>query len=405
MTSPDSPLLSPRRSARAARYLVPLAAVLALGGLWLALRPAAASPWQTVAVAKGDIEASVAAIGTLQPLRSVDVGAQVSGQITRLLVRAGDAVEKGQLLAEIDASVLAATVEAGQAQIASLRAQADDARAQHELAQQQYARQQQLASDEATRLEDLQTAAATLKSAAARIAQYEAQIKQTAASLRADEARLGYTRIYAPIAGTVTSLDVKEGQTLNATYQTPTVLRIADLSRMTVWTDVSEADIRQVKAGMPAYFSTLGSDRRRWSGTVRQVLPAPSAAVGAPAAAQGGMPPAGTKAVQYTVLFDVDNPDGALMPQMTAQVTFVSAAVKGVLTAPLAAFTALDGESGTYEARILAEKSPDQLVEVRRVQLGTRNRLLAEVTGGLEEGERLITGEAPPDTGVRRFQW
>ncbi|MEG0003954.1 MAG: efflux RND transporter periplasmic adaptor subunit [Comamonas sp.] len=373
--------------------------------MWLALRPAAASPWQTVTVARGDIEASVAAIGTLQPLRSVDVGAQVSGQITRLLVRAGDAVEKGQLLAEIDASVLAATVEAGQAQIASLRAQADDARAQHELAQQQHARQQQLASDEATRLEDLQTAAATLKSAAARIAQYEAQIKQTAASLRADEARLGYTRIYAPIAGTVTGLDVKEGQTLNATYQTPTVLRIADLSRMTVWTDVSEADIRQVKSGMPAYFSTLGSDRRRWSGTVRQVLPAPSAAVGAPAAAQGGMPPAGTKAVQYTVLFDVDNPDGALMPQMTAQVTFVSAAVKGVLTAPLAAFTALDGESGAYEARILAEKSPDQLVEVRRVQLGTRNRLLAEVTGGLEEGERLITGEAPPDSGVRRFQW
>ncbi|MEG2631068.1 MAG: efflux RND transporter periplasmic adaptor subunit [Comamonas sp.] len=402
MTSPDSRSL--RRRPRAARYLIPLAAVVALGGLWLALRPAAASPWQTVTVARGDIEASVAAIGTLQPLRSVDVGAQVSGQITRLLVRAGDAVEKGQLLAEIDASVLAATVEAGQAQIASLRAQADDARAQHELAQQQHARQQQLASDEATRLEDLQTAAATLKSAAAHIAQYEAQIKQTAASLRADEARLGYTRIYAPIAGTVTSLDVKEGQTLNATYQTPTVLRIADLSRMTVWTDVSEADIRQVKSGMPAYFSTLGSDRRRWSGTVRQVLPAPSAAVGAPAAG-GGMPPAGTKAVQYTVLFDVDNPDGALMPQMTAQVTFVSAAVKGVLTAPLAAFTALDGESGTYEARILAEKSPDQLVEVRRVQLGTRNRLLAEVTGGLEEGERLITGEAPPDTGVRRFQW
>jgi macrolide-specific efflux system membrane fusion protein len=405
MTAPDSPSHSPRRRSRAARYLLPLAAVVALGGLWLALRPAAASPWQTVTVARGDIEASVAAIGTLQPLRSVDVGAQVSGQITRLLVRAGDEVEKGQLLAEIDASVLAATVEAGQAQIASLRAQADDARAQHELAGQQYARQQQMARDEATRLEDLQTAAATLKSAAARIAQYEAQIKQTAASLRADEARLGYTRIYAPIAGTVTSLDVKEGQTLNATYQTPTVLRIADLRRMTVWTDVSEADIRQVKSGMPAYFSTLGSDRRRWNGTVRQVLPAPSAAVGAPAAAAGGMPPAGTKAVQYTVLFDVDNPDGALMPQMTAQVTFVSAAVKGVLTAPLAAFTALDGESGTYEARILAEKSPDQLVEVRRVQLGTRNRLQAEVTGGLEEGERLITGEAPPDTGVRRFQW
>ncbi|WP_027015058.1 efflux RND transporter periplasmic adaptor subunit [Comamonas composti] len=378
--------------------------LLSAGG-WLLLRPDSPSTWQTAVVSRGDIESSVAAIGTLQPVRSVEVGAQVSGQITRIHVQAGDTVEKGQLLAEIDASVLAATVEAGQAQIASLRAQLDDAQAQAELAGQQHRRQQQMACAEATRLEDVQTAAATLRSARAKVAQYEATIRQTAASLRADEARLGYTRIYAPIAGVVTGIDVKQGQTLNATYQTPTVLRIADLSRMTVWTDVSEADIGRVKAGQAAYFTTLGSDKRRWAGTVRQVLPAPPAAFGTnPSGGSGAAAASTTKAVQYTVLFDVANPDGALMPQMTAQVTVVAAAAKGVLTAPLAAFQpASDPEM--HEARLLAEQAPGQVVEVRRVRLGVRDRLHAEVLQGLAEGDRIVTGETAPTAGPRRFRW
>ena len=374
---------------------------------WRALRPDPSPQWQIASVGRGDIESSVAAIGTLHPLRSVDVGAQVSGQITRIHVQAGDTVRKGQLLAEIDASVLAATVEAGQAQIASLHAQLDDAQAQAELAGQQHRRQQQLARDEATRLEDVQTAAATLRSARAKVAQYEAVIRQTAASLRADKARLGYTRIYAPIAGVVTGIDVKEGQTLNATYQTPTVLRIADLSRMTVWTDVSEADIRHVKAGLAAYFTTLGGDRRRWSGTVRQVLPAPPVQPGANAASAAAAAAPAMKAVQYTVLFDVDNPDGALMPQMTAQVTVVAAAAQGVLTAPLAAFKPAGDPNAddTHEVRLLAEQSPDQVVEVRRVRLGVRDRLQAEVLQGLKEGDRIITGEAVPAASPRRFRW
>lgn len=380
--------------------------VLVIAGVgWHLLRPGSSPQWQTAAVSRGDIESSVAAIGTLQPVRSVDVGAQVSGQITRIHVQAGDTVKKGQLLAEIDASVLAATVEAGQAQIAALRAQLDDARAQLELASQQHQRQQQMARDEATRLEDVQTAAATRKSATAKVAQYEATIRQTAASLQADEARLGYTRIYAPIAGVVTGIDVKEGQTLNATYQTPTVLRIADLSRMTVWTDVSEADIRHVKAGQAAYFTTLGGDKRRWTGTVRQVLPAPPLQPGANASGGSGAAAApAMKAVQYTVLFDVDNADGTLMPQMTAQVTVVAAAAQGVLTAPLAAFKPAN-DSDAYEVRLLAEQSPDQVVEVRHVRLGVKDRLQAEVLEGLKEGEQVITGQASVAAGPRRFRW
>lgn len=360
--------------------------------------------YETAPVTRSDIEVHVAAIGTLQPLKSVEIGAQVSGQIMRLHVEVGDTIEKGQLLAEIDARVHQATVDAGRAQLAGLRAQLADQKAQHELARQQYARQQQMEQDDATRLEDVQVAAATLKSATARIDQLHAQIRQVSSTLKGNETLLGFTRIYAPIAGVVVGVDAKEGQTLNATYQTPTVLRIADLTRMTVWTDVSEADIRQIKVGMPVYFTTLGGERRRWHSTVRQILPAPPQTP-----TQGGgdnniTPAAGTKAVQYTVLFDVDNSDGELMPQMTAQVIFMIAHASDVLTVPISALSPVErkDQHDLYQARILDQE--DQ-VQVRELQLGVRNRLQGEVVAGLEEGERVIVGEEVETEQPRRFRW
>lgn len=127
--------------------------------------------------------------------------------------------------------------------------------------------------------------------------------------MQGDEALLGYSRIYAPIAGTVVLLEARPGQTLNATYQTPNLLRVADLSAMTVWTQVSEADVSRLRVGMEAVFTILAQEGRQWRGTVRQVLPMPQPE---PAEAAGGgatQPAVGAKAVFYTVLFDVPNPD------------------------------------------------------------------------------------------------
>lgn len=373
-----------------------LVLLLLCGWLW---RGESGPGFATEAVSRGDVEATVVAIGTLQPRESVDVGAQVSGQVTRLHVEPGDQVQKGQLLAEIDASLHQATVEADRAALDGLRAQLEEQQAQFELAQQQHQRQQRLAVDEATREEDVQVAAASLKAAQARLKQLRAQIAESRARLKGNEAQLSYTRLYAPIAGTVLGVDVKQGQTLNATYQTPTVLRIADLSAMTAWTKVSEADIRQLKPGLGLYFTTLGGDGRRWHAKIRQILPSPPL----PPAASGeaGAAPVTMKAVQYTVLFDVDNQDGELMPQMTAQVTFVTAAARDVLTAPLEALQAVEGKSGVFTARILNGKGRP---EPREVQIGARSRQRAEVLDGLQENEQLITAELP-DTHVARFQW
>ena len=258
--------MAARLPSRRARILggAVLLALFGAGALWATRGPA--TVFDTAPVKRGNIEASVTAIGTLQPQTYVDVGAQVSGQITRLHVQPGSAVEKGQLLAEIDPSVQQATVDAGRAALAGLRAQLADQQAQHRLAGQQHGRQKQMAKFDSTPLADLEAAEATLTSAAAKIDHLKAQIDQTQASLKADEARLGYTRIYAPMAGSVVGLDAKEGQTLNATYQTPNILRIADLSAMTVWTEVSEADVRRVRPQrFPAVRAWMfGKDVRRF---------------------------------------------------------------------------------------------------------------------------------------------
>lgn len=374
----------------------------AVAATWWGSRPHV--EYQTATVVRGEVEATVTAIGTLQPRTYVDVGAQVSGQITRLMVSPGAQVEKGALLVEIDPSVQRATVDAGRASLASLHAQMAEQRAQLKLAHQQLERQQQMAAEQATREEDVQTAQAQVDGSTARIDHIKAQMQQTQATLKADEARLGYTRIYAPMAGTVVAVDAREGQTLNATYQTPNILRIADLRSMTVWTDVSEADVRRVRSGMPVYFTTLGSagleQPRRWRSQVRQVLPAPPVST-PPASAGAGAPAAATKAVTYTVLFDVDNEDAELMPQMTAQVVFVTAKADQALTVPLTAVrTSDDGKSQTV--RLLGT---NQVPQERTVKLGVRSRHQVEVLQGLDEGDRLVVGESRSDGGLRWLKW
>jgi len=345
---------------------------------------------ETSSVVRGDVESRVTALGVLQPRSYVDVGAQVSGVIKRLAVEDGAKVKEGDLLIEIDPSVQQAVVDAGRASLANLNAQLVEQRAQHTLAVQQFNRQIEMGKHDATRIEDIQTAEAAAKVAAARIDSILAQISQTEATQRAEEVRLGYTRIYAPMSGTIVALDARQGQTLNATYQTPRLLRIADLSTMTVWTEVSEADVRRVKAGMPAYFNTLGADRRRWDGKVRQILPAP------PSANKGSTEETSasnrsSKVVAYTALFDVDNHDGDLMPQMTAQVSFVREAARDVLIAPLSALvkeTGGEGRPDTYQARVIDSSGG---IVSRAVVIGLRDRVNGQVLKGLSENEKLVT--------------
>lgn len=275
-------------------------------------------------VAVGDIENTISSAGSLKPSIFVDVGAQVSGQLQKLHVEVGDKVEAGQLLAEIDARTQVSRVEASRAALAALEAQVSSRRASLDLSRANAQRQERLMAANATSQQDYDTAKANLASAEANVAQLERQIQQSRSTLNSEETQLEFTRIYAPIAGTVVSIEMNEGRTLNANQQAPTILRVADLSTMTVQTEISEADIGNMKTGMDIYFTTLSGGSRRWVGALRQVLPTPVIE---------------NNVVLYTGLFDVDNADGALLPEMTAQVFFITSAARDVLTVPVGALT------------------------------------------------------------------
>ncbi|MDG2090645.1 MAG: efflux RND transporter periplasmic adaptor subunit [Gammaproteobacteria bacterium] len=280
------------------------------------------------AVQIGDIENTIAATGSLKPFETVEVGAQVSGQLLNLYVEAGDKVEEGQLLAEIYANQQEQRVESSRANLAGQEAQLASRNSALALAQANADRQARLMEADATSQLDFDNAMNQLAAAQANLTQAQRQIDQSRANLDIEEQELSFTRIVAPIAGTVVSVNMTEGRTLNATQQAPTILTIADLTKMSVEAEISEADISSLNNGMEVYFTTLGGGNRRWNSSLRQILPQPTIT---------------NNVVLYTGLFDIENNDGALLPEMTAQIYFVTSASRDVLTVPIGALTFLDG--------------------------------------------------------------
>lgn len=374
-----------RRSPRRRTLVLILLAALGLGGFFAWKQffadQGAALAHSVVEVQRGDIEEVVTATGTLQPRDYVDVGAQVSGQLRKIHVEVGSEVKSGELLAEIDPTLFMARVDASRAQLRFQQAQLRDREAQLTLAESQHRRQQNLLEEDATTLESLQNAEATLRSARAQIDMLKAQIEQTESTLRADEANLSYAHIFAPMDGTVVTISARQGQTLNANQQAPVILRIADLSTMTVKTQVSEADVSRLQVGMPAYFTTLGSRERRWHGTLNRIEPTPEVQ---------------NNVVLYNALFDVDNANRELMPQMTAQVFFVLAEAKDTLLVPVAALAMgrAGANRGAPRRATVQVLDGEGRVQSREVEVGVSNRIQAQILSGLEEGERLVLGQA-----------
>jgi len=338
-------------------------------GWWFLTSKEAEQYLPSTKVVRGDLQELVTATGTLNPTNYVDVGAQISGQLVHLYVEVGSEVEAGQLLAEIDARVLAANVAASRAQLRAQAAQLKDRKAQLKLAGQHFERQKMLRKDEAVTEETVEQAEASFISSQAQVEQLEAQIEQNQSSLAADEANLEYARILAPISGTVVSINARQGQTLNANQQAPVILQVADLTKMRVETQVSEADISRLRVGMPAYFTTLGGKNQRWQGKLLRIEPTPLVE---------------NNVVLYNAPFDVDNPRSKLLPQMTAQVFFIVAETKDALLVPTAA---LQRRGRGYQATIL---HPDGRQETRQVKVGVNDRIQAEVLEGLNEGEVVL---------------
>lgn len=348
------------------------------GGYW-ALRPKseADNGRQTLEIIRGDIEENVTAQGKLEPKEYVDVGSQVTGQLQKLYVDIGDNVTAGQLLAEIDPRVFAARVRADEANIKNLRAQLAGQRAQIVFARQQYQRNRELMKSKGVSEQDFQNSEFTLKKALALAESIEAQIEQVESSMSGNRTNLGYTKIYAPIDGTVVTRVARVGQTLNANQTTPMIMQIAKLDAMTVRAQVAEADIMRLKADMPVYFTTLGAGERRWQATVRQILPSPEVI---------------NNVVLYNVLVDVDNRDRQLMSGMSTQMFFVLGRAEQVPLIPAAALgqrlpKADNDEGRAYKVKVVTADG----IQDKVIHIGLQNRRLAEVRDGVEVGSRLLS--------------
>lgn len=375
--------------------------VLIFGALAALLWPREAATnndYTTARVEKTTLQQLVTATGTVQPINYVDVGVQVSGQLKKIHVIIGQEVNAGDLLAEMDTTVYQAKVEGLRAQRQVLVAQQADKTAQLQLAQQRLNRTQGLNNANATTQDALQNAQALLASAKAQLDMVAAQRQQLEFNLKVDEANLAYARIYAPISGTVVSMPLRQGQTLNANQQSPTLLRIADLSTITLQAQVSEADVSQLRPNMPVYFTTLGNKGQRWQGQLRTLLPTPEV---------------NNAVVLYNALFDVPNPQRQLLLNMSAQVFFIAEEAPNALVIPLSALKAVSASdepratdrkpnSQTPQVQVL---TPSGKVETRSIRTGLNNRVQIQVLEGLSEGETVITGlrtNAPQNANPKR---
>jgi HlyD family secretion protein len=333
------------------------------------------------------IEVTVTATGELQPVYKVDVGTQVSGILERIYVDFNSVVKKGQLLAELDRSNLNEQLKTAQASVSN-------AQSNLTLAQQQYDRIKVLYDNKAATLEAYESAVNSLNLA-------KNQLKTAQSELSRAQTNLSYATIYSPIDGVVMNKAVEEGQTVAASFNTPTLFTIAnDLTKMQVEAKVDEADIGEVKAGQPVIFTVDAFPDDVFTGTVKEVRINPTVTA---------------NVVTYTVIIDAPNPESKLFPGMTASVTITTKKESGVCIPMTALFASIEPESMkllekkgfTFKSlyknqeeltqglkdvtkKTVWVKRGDNAYEQIRVTVGLNNGVNTLITEGLREGEEVV---------------
>ncbi len=394
---PGSPLLGwVRRHRRAVVPTLLLLLVLAAALIFEGVRAPRAKPsafrFETATITRGPIQARVTASGTLSALVTVQVGSQISGRIQWLGADYNSLVHRGQVVARIDPSLYAAAVEQARAKVQAAAANRQLARSQLmnvriQTERNRALRQQSLIAQ--STLDDSETA---LRVAEAQVRSTNAQEADARATLHQAEINLAYTTIVAPIDGVVISRNVDVGQTVAATLQSPTLFLVAqDLRRMQVDTNVAEADVGRIAAGITASFTVDAYPAETFRGTIREVRNAPQTV---------------QNVVTYDAVIDVENPELKLKPGMTANVTVVYADRAGVLRVPNAAVRFRAPPTMVSTAPAAPVLQPDQrLLWVLRdgqprpaaVRLGVSDGVLSEILeGGLSSGDAVVTEAVAP---------
>jgi HlyD family secretion protein len=388
-----------------------LIAGIAGGGVWYVQSRASQDPekrYRIAEVVRGEVIQAVSANGTLNPVVLVSVGTQVSGTVKKLYVDFNDKVKAGQALLELDDALVSASERQSAANVLSARASLD-------LAQANEQRMKALLAEEYVSKQEYEQTAQVLKSARAQLTQAQAQNAR-------DQANLGFTVIRSPVDGVVIDRVVDLGQTVAASFQTPTLIKIAqDLSEMRIDTSFAEADIGAIREGQKARFTVDAFPSRNFDGVVQQIRLNPTTQ---------------QNVVTYNVLISVANPEQILLPGMTAYVTIgvqqrkdallvpnaalrfkpADAAPAKSAAAPAAAAGGPQATPGAGKGRARGAQGAtvyvleDGQLKAVAVQLGITDSRNTEVVGGdLAPGARIVVGEngtpakAPSSVGMRMF--
>lgn len=373
--------------------------VAAAGGyfLWTKVRaPDVEARYRTAKVERGDLTQMASANGTLNPVVLVNVGTQVSGTVKKWYADFNDQVKAGQILLELDPALYQAQAKQSEATLAN-------AQSQFKLAEANVARTRTLFEQEYVSRQDLDTGTQAVEAARASVAQARAQVEK-------DRINLAYSVIRSPVSGVVVSREVDIGQTVAASFQTPTLFKIAqDLSKMQIDSSYAEADVGNLKVGQAVVFRVDAFPNRSFKGSVRQVRLNPTTQ---------------QNVVTYDVVVAVDNPEQILMPGMTAYVNIIVATRNGVLLVPNAALRFRPTETLPRQERAATDaprgkgESPSGTVYVLengqakpvRITVGiTDSRYTEVIAGALKEGDAVIVedrqppAKAPSAPGMRLF--
>lgn len=371
------------------RWMLFVAMLLIGGGAAYYSQPDTAPTYATENVRKGDIENAVLANGMLQAVKLVNVGAQVSGQIQHLAVSLGDEVQQGDLIAQIDSLTQQNTLKESQASLDSLNAQYRAKQAQIKQGQYEFTRQKGMLAAKASSRADYENAEATLAVYQAERDQLKAEIEKAKINVDSAKVDLGYTKISAPINGTVVYTSVEAGQTVNANQTTPTIIELAQLDTMTVKAQISEADVIHIKPGQSAYFTILGQPNKQYKGTLRAIEPGPTIMDGD----DSNLAVTDSDAIYYNALFDVPNPNGVLRIGMTAQVSILLKQSQNTLLVPAQVLQKAKGQ-GAYEVPVLEAGK----IVYKSVKVGINNKVDAEIISGLNEGDKVVVGMPSNDS-------
>jgi macrolide-specific efflux system membrane fusion protein len=344
----------------------------------------------TTEIKRGEIESSVLATGTLRPKNLVAIGAQATGRILSLKVKPGQQIKAGEVVALIDSTNQQNELNKAQASLRQNEATRAQNLADLELARQDLARNQMMIGKNAVARADYDKAVSTVKSKEAQVANSEAAIAAAKVDVQIAETNLAYTRITAPIDGTILATVVQEGQTVNAQQSAPTIAILGQLDTMTVEADISEADVTQVREGMPLYFTISGQNLKRYDATLEKIEPAPDSIVSDKSfttTAVSASSSATASAIYYKGIFSVPNPDGLLRTYMTTEIHILLAKAKDVLIAPV---TALKDTSEPGKATVRVVTSANK-IEERTVETGITDKVNTEIRSGLNEGDKVVT--------------